>query len=194
MDHARPGRSSWRGPVVCVLVVGALAVGAYFAGVASSGSSAASSGDTAVSVPQSDGPLQAAVPRSDPVTSAIAWLRASRELSYRDPSPTEWIDRALPVVTGELQRQYQQARTGSAGADWHDFVAGRCRTTVEGPAGVIPAEAPRTASVVSVQVTGNLRTNCDVQSAAVPPIESVAATIELTQAKDGLWRVRQRLY
>lgn len=134
------------------------------------------------------------MPSADPVASAIAWLRTSRELSYQDGSPSAWIDRAMPVVTGELQAQYQQARTGSAGADWEDFVRDRCRTTVEGPAGVIPAEAPRTASVVAVQVTGNVQTTCEAKDAAAPPVETVAATLELARAKDGLWRVRQRLY
>lgn len=195
MDQERRGGSGWLRTAICLVVVAVLAVGAYFVGAVSSGGapSAASDGPP-VSAPQREDDPQVAAPAVDPVASAIAWLRASRELSYQDGSPTAWIDRAMPVVTGELQTQYQQARAGSVGADWDDFLRDRCRTSVEGPAGVIPAEAPRTASVVAVQVTGNVQTSCEAKDAAVPPVETVAATLELSRAKDGFWRVSQRLY
>lgn len=130
----------------------------------------------------------------DPVASATTWLRAYRSLSYTDPNPTAWIDRVRPVVTDRLAGEYDSYREGSTGAQWGDFVAQRCTSTVENAGGVIPSEAPRTATAVNVQLSGALQARCQTENDDERLLEDLAATVVVIRGHDGLWRVDQRLY
>jgi hypothetical protein len=129
-----------------------------------------------------------------PTESAVSWLRAYRSVRFDDSSPSSWINRVRPVVTAGLYAEYESYRGGSTGAEWDEFVRGRCQTVVEDVGAVIPDEAPRTEERVSVQVAGTAVTRCDTGAAAAAPPEPVAATLELVKARDGLWRVSRRLY
>ena len=98
------------------------------------------------------GYLAPAVAAADPVASAVAWLQATRSLSYADGSPSGWVARARPVVTDRLAADYERRRDGNAGADWPDFVAAGCVSVVTDADGVIPLEAPRTEDAVNVML------------------------------------------
>jgi hypothetical protein len=130
---------------------------------------------------------------ADPVRTAFTWLRAQRGSRFDDPAPTVWIDRVRPLVTPRLDRQNERQRDGSAGASWDSFVAGRCIAEVRDVDGVIPAEAPRTPDRASVQVVGTLVTTCE-NSQGTSSTETIAATLNLVRATDGLWRVDEQLY
>src|SRR4051812_289443 len=92
--------------------------------------------------PAATGYLPPAVPAADPVASAVAWLQATRSLSFADGAPSSWTARARPVVTDRLAAGYARLRDGGAGADWTDFVAAGCVSVVTDADGVIPLEAP----------------------------------------------------
>jgi len=96
------------------------------------------------------GYLASAVGAADAVASAVAWLGATRSVSYADGSPSGWVDRARPVVTDRLAAEYERRRDGNAGADWPDFVAAGCMsvaspTTRRSPARRGPGPHPRPA-------------------------------------------------
>lgn len=138
------------------------------------------------------GHLPAAVAATDPVVSAVAWLQATRSLSYAEP-PSGWIDRVRPVVTDRLAADYDRLRDGGAGVDWPAFVADGCVSVVADAAGVIPLEAPRTEDEVNVQVAGRLVTTCG-ERAVGRPAQDLAATITLVRGSDGLWLVDHQLF
>ena len=140
------------------------------------------------------GYLAPAVAAADPVASAVAWLQATRSVSYADGSPSGWVARARPVVTDRLAADYERRRDGNAGADWPDFVAAGCVSVVTDASGVIPPEAPRTDSVVNVQVAGRLTTTCRQGGAAGRPPQDLAATLTLLRTSSGVWLVDRQLY
>ena len=140
------------------------------------------------------GYLAPAVAAADPVASAVAWLQATRSVSYADGSPSGWVDRARPVVTDRLAADYERRRDGNAGADWPDFVAAGCVSAVTDASGVIPPEAPRTDSVVNVQVVGRLTTTCRQGGAAGRAPQDLAATLTLLRTSSGVWLVDRQLY
>jgi hypothetical protein len=131
---------------------------------------------------------------ADPALSAVAWLRGYRTLSWTDASPSAWSDRVLPVVTPQLGAQYHADRGGGGGAEWTDFVAQRCTTTVSGADAVIPDEAPRSDGEVYVQVTGDAVTTCMTGAPPGGGTEHVAATLQLVRGTDQLWRVARRVF
>jgi hypothetical protein len=42
-------------------------------------------------------------------------------VSYADPVPSAWIDRARPVITARLATEYDRYRNGGRGAAWPGF-------------------------------------------------------------------------
>jgi hypothetical protein len=140
------------------------------------------------------GYLAPAVAAADPVDSAVAWLGATRSVSYAGGSASGWVDRARPVVTDRLAAEYERRRDGTAGADWPDFVAAGCVSAVTDTAGVIPPEAPRTDSVVNVQVVGRLTTTCRQGGTAGHPPQELAVTLTLLRTSSGVWLVDRQLY
>ena len=159
---------------------------------------AAPPASSAASLPPALGPAR---PSEDPVATAVAWLQAFRDIAYTDPGPTAWIERVRPVVTDRLALTYDQARAGTVGADWASFVARHCTATVHDGYALVPDEAPRTRTTVSVQVVGTLQTRCASaggnavgEDAAPQPDEALAATLTLRLSNNGLWKVDQRLY
>lgn len=205
-DYGRSTRPAGAGRIAAIAAVGVVAVGALAAGAyLLGGATAPAAQPTQIGVPSSmPAPAEpsaqviqpsAAVPAaaSDPVVTAVAWLHAYRTLRFDDPAPTAWIDHVRPVVTDDLAATYEQYRAGGVGGDWAEFVARSCVSTVTDAGGVIPEEAPRTRSEVSVQVAGTLRTRCsDLEGER--PDEALAATLTLALGDDGLWRVEQRLF
>jgi hypothetical protein len=133
-------------------------------------------------------------PTRDPLRSATAWLRGYRTQSWTDPQPWSWTLRVLPVVTGALASEYRTVQSAAGGAEWADYVARRCATDVSSLGAVIPAEAPRSAAEVYVQVTGDAGTHCGTGAPPGGGTEHLAATVELVLGPDGLWRVANRLY
>ena len=140
------------------------------------------------------GYLAPAVAATDPVASAVAWLQATRSVSYADGFPSDWVARARPVVTDHLAADYERRRDGNPGADWPDFVAAGCVSAVADASGVIPPEAPRTDSVVNVQVVGRLTTTCRQGGAAGRTPRDLAATLTLLRTSSGVWLVDRQLY
>jgi hypothetical protein len=130
----------------------------------------------------------------DPTQSAVAWLRGYRSVSYADPAPTSWIARVSPVVAGELAAEYTGYRDGTAGPQWTSFTTQRCVSSVPSASAVIPAEAPRTAEEVYVQVEGDVTSACDIGEAPGGDSEHAAATLELRHDPDGRWRVERRIF
>lgn len=193
-------RRRWRGVLGAVLAAALLVVGAYALGAATverEPSDVPAAGPEPAP-PQTERPelaqLPAAEPSDDPIASAVAWLVSYRSVRYDDAAPTAWIDRVSPIVTDGLGREYERYREGSAGAEWEEFVRQRCTATVEDADGVIPAEAPRSRSSLSVQVAGSLQTTCPSDGGESRPAEELAATVQLLKGGDGLWRVNRRLY
>jgi hypothetical protein len=176
-----------------VLLVFALAVGAYLLGAGRAASPVGPATPPAAAAPDPTvlGPVVAS---TDPVQTATAWLRGYRDQSWTDPAPWSWTTRVLPAVTGALAGEYRAEQSADGGAEWSDYVARRCVTTVSAPAGVIPGEAPRAAGEVYVQVTADALSSCAVGAAPGGAEEHLAATVELLRGPDGLWRVAQRLY
>lgn len=209
-DHgyeARP-RRRWLQGVGIATVVAVLGIGAYALGQASREAPQAGLPNSPVvapappsagTAPPRGAPAVAAGP--DPVVVATSWLQAYRSVRFDDPTPAAWIDHVRPVVTDRLAATYEQYRDGSVGADWTQFVSRQCMTTIEDLNGVIPDEAPRTATTVNVQVAAVLRTRCAAGSGdgsgvgdEVGANGPVSATVTLKKARDGLWRVDKRLY
>lgn len=194
-DAGRPRSDRWLLGAGALLVVVVVVAGGYALGTAAGPGSVADGarGKAAAQGPAEVVllPLPGAVASEDPVESALAWLRAARTQRF-DDAPTAWIDRVLPVVTARLAQEYESYREGSVGADWAEFVQDRCTATVEEAGGVVPEEAPRSPSTVSVQVAGSLLTRCDRKDAAPRPTEHLAATLELIRQADGRWRVNER--
>lgn len=198
-------RGRWLRGVGIVAAIAVLGAGAYLLGQATGEPSRS----VAVSVPgpptTMPSPTAAPSPRAiapavatgrDPVAVATAWLRAYRTVRFDDPTPTAWIDHVRPVVTDTLAASYERYRDGSVGADWAQFVSDQCVTDLEDDLnGVIPDEAPHTASTVNVQVAGVLRTRCAVATnSGVGANGPVSATVTLKKTRAGLWRVDKRLY
>ncbi|GAA4554884.1 hypothetical protein GCM10023175_54010 [Pseudonocardia xishanensis] len=182
----------WVGGIAAVAIGAAVVVGAYFIGQESR--------TVPVVEPAASpaGPKAAvawpAVASPDPVLSATSWLHAYRTVTAQDAAASAWIDRVMPVVTGQLADSYEQAREGSSGARWAEFQERGCVTTVEDAGGVIPDEAPRSETVVNVQVSGRVTTICADRQAPPTPDETLGATLSLERGEDGLWRVSRRLY
>jgi hypothetical protein len=172
-------------------------LGAYYLGASSRTDDAINStNQSSAPAPAAQVPAapETAVPSTDPVQSAAAWLRAYRSLAYSDPGPATWVDRVTPVVTSRLAERYQTYRGGTAGADWAEYVNRMCVTTVDDAGGVVPDEAPRTDTSVNVQVGGTVTTRCADGKVPPRPDESAGMTVELELGDDGLWRVDKRLY
>lgn len=154
-------------------------------------------GATAVGTPLSAGASSARPPDpvvvADPVATATAWLRAYRGISWRDPSPSSWVDRVRPYVGDDLAADDDRARQGTAGTSWMSFVHDQCTATAREVGGVIPPEAPRAPTSVYVQVSGTVVTQC-APGAPPRPLEPVAATVELRRLADGRWVVQRRLF
>jgi hypothetical protein len=179
--------------VVLVVVAGlALITAAFLVGQGSRGdvepepSSSAGGGLPALAVPAS------AEPSRDPVLAAQDWLRAFRTVVYTDPMATAWTVRVQPIVTGELAQQVHAIAEADGGALWTDFVARQCSTATRDITAVVPGEGPRSAGSAFVQVSGEVVTTC--AGDAPEQDEQVAATVEVRQGADGLWRVAKRLY
>jgi hypothetical protein len=190
------------GAVVAVVVVCVvLAVAGYVLGTGSRGGARSGSGPGGAPVggPGAPAPPPPVVfgpvaPAMDPVASAASWLRGFRQQSWTDPAPWSWVARVAPVVTGQVAGDDQASVGAGGGEQWREFVAGRCVSRVSTPAGVIPPEAPRTASTVWVQVIADVTTSCKTGPPPGGPVEHVAATVQLVRAPDGLWRVGTRSY
>ena len=131
---------------------------------------------------------------TDPQASAQAWLQATQSVSYADPVPSAWIDRARPVITARLAREYDRSRDGGRGAAWPSFVDNQCVTTATDIDSTIPPEAPRSDTVVNVQLAARLVTVCQRGDPAAHPAEDFAATLTLVRGGDRLWRVDQQIY
>lgn len=123
---------------------------------------------------------------------ATKWFVAYHSMRWTDTSPADWIDRVRPYVSARLHERDETLRHGARGAEWTEFVAGRCTTTMTDVDAVIPPEAPRTASTVYVHVIGTSRTACATAD-PVPPPSVEAATLMLIETPNG-WRVDERLY
>jgi hypothetical protein len=67
-------------------------------------------------------------------------------------------------------------------------------SVVTDASGVIPLEAPRTDSVVNVQVVGRLTTTCRQGGAAGREPQDLAATLTLLRTASGAWLVDRQLY
>lgn len=134
-----------------------------------------------------------AVPAPESIEGAKRWLQAYRTISYTDPAPTAWIDRALPLSTERLGRELSRLRGGSPGADWTTFVTRKCRTTIENVEGTIPDEAPHTADAAYVQLSAAAVTRCS-SSRSRTMREDIALTVGVQRGPDGTWRVDRRLF
>ena len=192
-----PRRRTARTLLVVVLVGLALVAGVVLWQAESPGTVQPGASPTDRSSPQDPagtGYLAPAVPAADPVASAVAWLQATRSLSFADGAPSSWTARARPVVTDRLAAGYARLRDGGAGADWTDFVAAGCVSVVTDADGVIPLEAPRTEDAVNVQVAGRLVTTCTQGGAAGRPPQDLAATVTLRRGPGGVWLVDQQLF
>ncbi|MGM0723964.1 MAG: hypothetical protein ACQEXM_26215 [Actinomycetota bacterium] len=193
-EGAPPGRlrnlGRWAGVGIAV---GLLVGGMYAACVPGQHSDPAAPDEAAPGAAQTAGPH--AAPDHDPLTTARRWLKASRTVSFTDPRPVTWTERVAPVLTGAAAADNTAtAQNPATGAGWEQLVADRCSTTVSEIGAVIPPEAPRTDRQVYVQVTGTVRTGCEVADGLTAPPEQTAATVALTLEPDGLWRVSERLY
>jgi hypothetical protein len=131
---------------------------------------------------------------TDAQASAKAWLQATQSVSYADPVPSAWIDRARPVVTARLATEYDRYRNSGRGAAWPGFVDDQCVTTATDIDSTIPPEAPRSDTIVSVQLAARLVTVCQRGDPAAHPAEDFAATLTLVRGRDRLWRVDQQIY
>lgn len=129
---------------------------------------------------------------ADPVAVATEWLISTRTVNWKDGDPSAWVSRTRPYVTDALAKQYEDTKAGSAGAGWQTFVQRQCVSSVSHAGGVIPPEAPRTDTAVSVQVTGTVNTKCDAGNPDTPK-ESVAATLSVIKS-GGEWLVNQQIY
>jgi hypothetical protein len=190
--RARTGRRL----LVVVLAGAALAAAAllWWAGTSGGPGGAGSAAPEERQDSAAGGYLASAVGAADPVASAVAWLGATRSVSYADGSPSGWVDRARPVVTDRLAAEYERRRDGNAGADWPDFVAAGCVSVVTDASGVIPPEAPHTETVVNVQVAGRLTTTCRHGGAGGRAPQDLAATLTLLRTSSGVWLVDRQLY
>ncbi len=94
------------------------------------------------------------------IENATKWFVAYHSMRWTDTSPADWIDRVRPFVSARLHDSDETLRHGPRGAEWTEFVAGRCTTSMTDVDAVIPPEAPRTASVVYVHVIGSSHTAC----------------------------------
>ena len=170
--RARTGRRL----LVVVLAGAALAAAAllWWAGTSGGPGGAGSAAPEERQDPAAEAGYLAPAVAADPVASAVAWLQATRSVSYADGSPSGWVARARPVVTDRLAADYERLRDGNGGADWPDFVAAGCVGVVTDASGVIPPEAPRTDSVVNVQLVGRLTTTCRHGGAAGRPPQNLA--------------------
>lgn len=140
-------------------------------------------------------PSPSGLPLREPFTpEAVAthWFIAYRTTSWTDAGPAAWVDRVRPYVTTTMHLRDEALRSGGGGADWDEFAAGRCVTRVSDVAALVPAEAPNTATVVYVELTGSVRTACG-RRPPITPEEDAAATLTVTKNPDA-WLVDERLY
>lgn len=181
-----------------VALTGVVAVGAYWAGTHSASHGEPGNGTTPPPTPSTSSPppgeddMPPSIPAATPESAAIGWLVATNTLSWRDPTPTAWVDRVSPYVTGPAQHDAEQARGGQPGADWNRLLAHQCVQRVHEPGGVIPPEAPRTEQTAYVQVSGTAAWECAAGSP--PPPQPLAATLEVVHFPDGTWRVSKHLF
>lgn len=136
-------------------------------------------------------PVDGATAAATPEAAALAWLDAAHTLTWADPGPDAWIDRTLPVLTGQARHEAEAARGGSGGADWQTLRSGHCEQKVTASGSIIPPEAPRTSDTAWVQLEGTLATLCATDN--VPPSD-LAATVLVERGNDGLWRVAERMF
>ena len=120
------------------------------------------------------------------------WFVAYHSMRWTDTGPAAWIDRVRPYVSARQHDRDETLRNGARGAEWTEFVAGRCATSMTDVEAVIPPEAPRTASVVYVHVIGSSHTACTTADPVLAPSVE-AATLMLIKTPSG-WRVDERLY
>ncbi len=125
-----------------------------------------------------------------PQGAAVAWLTALRTASFRD-SASGWVNKITPYVTPALNASYQRIAAGGkgGGADWAVFVAHKCVSAVVNAAGVVPAEAPATATAAHVQVSATLATVC--RAGTTTSTEFIAATVLVTK-QHSRWAVARR--
>lgn len=193
MRTTRRPRAARRGLAVAggVLVLAGVLVGAYLLGTQDRDNPAPARQPEVVGAPAPPKPVTAS---TDPVESALAWLRGYRTISYTDPDPSGWVTRVAPVVTDELAREYRATRNAGGDLAWHTYTAQRCTTEISGASAVIPDEAPRSATEVWAQVQGEALTTCEAGPPPAGPSEQVAATVQLLKGTDGRWRVARRLF
>jgi hypothetical protein len=132
-------------------------------------------------------------PAASAIDAAARWITAYRAMDWRDGTSTAWIDRVQPYVSDAQHAQDEALRDGPTGADWADFVRKQCTSTAHNVDAVIPPESPGTTDATNVQVAATITTTCD---AAEPdtPTEQTAATLVVTRAPDGTYRVDRRLF
>lgn len=182
-----------RGAILLVMLTAAtLAAGAFLLG-AQDPSRSDLPDDPALGQDQAPAATRVA-PAGDPTQSAIGWLIGYRSVSYSDPSPTSWIDRVAPVVTGPLAREYSGDRDATAGASWTSFVDQRCASTVTQPTARISPEAPRAETEAFVDVDATIVTRCASGRAPGEADEHISTTLRLERGPDRLWRVSRRIF
>lgn len=180
-----------------VVLTGAVAATAYWAGSTTAPAPAPPS-TTAATTPANPAPpppevdMPPSTPAATPEAAAIAWLTTTNTLSWRDSGPDAWVTRAEPYLTGDALQAAQHARSGSPSADWARMTSDRCIQRVIDVDGVIPPEAPRTDTVVYVQVSGTIVQEC-ATGAPLPP-QPTAATLEITRSAVGTWQVSAQLF
>lgn len=181
-----------------VVLTGVVAATAYWAGTTSApqGAPSATSSNATPEVPpaQTPPPPDAApsTPAATPEAAGLAWLTTTNTLSWRDPAPEAWVARAEPYLTGDALRAAAEARNGGAGPDWDRMTSDRCTQRVIDTGSVIPPEAPRSDTVVYVQVSGTVVQQC-ATGTPLPP-QPIAATLELARSTEGTWRVSSQLF
>lgn len=191
---SRDGRGRVLPGALLVLVVVALAVGAFVLGAYDRRPRGGVVDDAPPGQDRVPGAPRGVVPAGDPTRSAIAWLIGYRSVSYTDPSASSWIDRVAPVVTEPLAREYSTDRDATAGASWTSFVDQRCATAVTQPTARISPEAPRGDTEVFVDVDATVVTRCATGNPPGEADEHVATTLRLVQGTDRLWRVSARIF
>lgn len=195
-DHRRPGRiARWTVLVAATAALGGCATGGQ-TGTPGEPTTTQPSFSLALPAPRPVGPpprTPAAAAATDPQAAAERWLIAYHSLSWSNGSPTAWIDQVKPYVTPSLDATDQQDANAGGGADWSEFVAKQCSSTVTTVGAVIPPEAPGTATAVNVQVIGTVLTRC-ASGSPDTTTEPASASVVVVPGPKGTWLVNQRLF
>lgn len=186
MDVERPRRVLVG--IAVVVVLAAIAVTAYRLGASTSPAPARAS--LATPAPPAAPPVPTGAART-PEAAAVSWLQATDTVSWHDPTPSAWIGRVQPYVTGPAAADAGQGHVGSHPADWAGFTAGHCTQQVLGIEAVVPPEAPRTATIAYVQLAATLTRDCAQGPPAAP--QPVAVTVEVTRDTAGQWKMNQQI-